>query len=88
MATAEEGGERSTGTLGHVLYADKWQALVSEKDWVALVQSIVAGDQHALHALYERTHLIVGGASHQHPGNRGRADFGCFSRRVAAGLEV
>lgn len=30
-----------------------------EKEWVALVQSIAAGDQLALHALYERTHRIV-----------------------------
>ena len=49
----------SAATLGDVLYADKWQALVSEKDWVELVQSVAAGNQQALHALYERTHLIV-----------------------------
>lgn len=30
-----------------------------EKDWVGLVQSIAAGDQRALRALYERTHRIV-----------------------------
>ena len=49
----------SAATLADVLYADKWQALVSEKDWVQLVHSVAAGDQHALHALYERTHRIV-----------------------------
>ena len=47
------------GTLGDVLYADKSKSSVSENDWVGLVQSIAAGDQHALHALYERTHRIV-----------------------------
>ena len=51
--------EGSTGTLGDVLYADTATTPVSEKDWVGLVQSIAAGDQHALHALYERTHRIV-----------------------------
>jgi RNA polymerase sigma-70 factor (ECF subfamily) len=32
---------------------------VSETDWVLLIQSIAAGDQHALHALYERTYRLV-----------------------------
>jgi RNA polymerase sigma-70 factor (ECF subfamily) len=47
------------GTLGHLLYADKAKARVSEQDWVGLVHSIGAGDQRALHMLYERTHRIV-----------------------------
>jgi RNA polymerase sigma-70 factor (ECF subfamily) len=46
-------------TLGDVLYAGKAKTHTSEKDWVALVQSIAAGDQRALHSLYERTHRIV-----------------------------
>ena len=46
-------------TLGELLNADKAKALVDEKDWVRLVQFIAAGDQGALHALYERTHRIV-----------------------------
>ncbi|HUG77224.1 MAG TPA: sigma-70 family RNA polymerase sigma factor [Burkholderiales bacterium] len=46
-------------TLGDVLYAGKSKHPVPEKDWVALVQSIAAGDQLALHALYERTHRFV-----------------------------
>jgi RNA polymerase sigma-70 factor (ECF subfamily) len=46
-------------TLGDVLYAGKSKRPVPEKDWVALVQSIAAGDQLALHALYERTHRFV-----------------------------
>src|SRR6201987_481093 len=45
-------------TLGEVLYAQP-QATVPEQDWVALVQAIAAGDQFALHALYERAHRVV-----------------------------
>ena len=48
-----------TTTLGHLLYADEAKTPVPEKEWVGLVQSIAAGDQRALHALYERTHRIV-----------------------------
>jgi len=51
--------ESPPGTLGDVLYAGKSKALESEKTWVRLVQSIAAGDQLALHALYERTHRVV-----------------------------
>ena len=45
-------------TLGDVLYATS-KAPVTEQDWVALVQSIAAGDQLALHALYDRSHRVV-----------------------------
>jgi RNA polymerase sigma-70 factor (ECF subfamily) len=51
--------ERSPGTLGEVLYANPLRPPVSEDEWVALVRSIAAGDQHALHALYERAHRVV-----------------------------
>lgn len=51
--------EDSPGTLGDVLYANKSTSLVAEEDWVGLVRSIAAGDQIALHALYERTHHLV-----------------------------
>lgn len=44
--------------LGDLLYADSTTA-VSETDWVVLIQSIAAGDQQALHALYKRTHRLV-----------------------------
>jgi RNA polymerase sigma-70 factor, ECF subfamily len=47
-----------TPTLGAVLYADRSQQ-ISEADWARLVESIAAGDQQALRALYERTHRIV-----------------------------
>jgi len=53
------GCDDATGTLGDLLYADKAKARVSEKDWVELVRSIAAGDQLALHALYERTNRVV-----------------------------
>jgi RNA polymerase sigma-70 factor (ECF subfamily) len=49
----------ATRTLGDLLYADTASAPVSETDWVGIVQSVAAGDQRALHALYERTHRIV-----------------------------
>jgi RNA polymerase sigma-70 factor, ECF subfamily len=51
--------DRSPGTLGAVLYANPSKALVSEAEWVALVRSVAGGDQHALHALYERAHRAV-----------------------------
>jgi RNA polymerase sigma-70 factor (ECF subfamily) len=56
--TVEEYGEKSPATLGDVLYA-KSTPPVTEQDWVALVQAIAAGDQLALHALYERAHRLV-----------------------------
>src|SRR5258708_11042781 len=51
--------ESETRTLGDVLYESKAKVRVSEKDWVMLVQSIAAGDQLALHSLYEQMHRIV-----------------------------
>ena len=45
--------------LGDLLYTDTTKPVMSEEDWVRLVQSMAAGDQRALHALYERTHRIV-----------------------------
>jgi RNA polymerase sigma-70 factor, ECF subfamily len=53
------GPERAPGTLGEVLYAKASKAPVSEAEWVVLVQSVAAGDQAALHALYERAHRAV-----------------------------
>lgn len=47
------------GTLGDLLYADKAKIPVPERDWVRLVESIAAGDQRALHALFEGTYRIV-----------------------------
>jgi RNA polymerase sigma-70 factor (ECF subfamily) len=45
--------------LGDLLYADKPKTLVSEADWAGLVRSMAAGDQQALHALFERAHRVV-----------------------------
>jgi RNA polymerase sigma-70 factor (ECF subfamily) len=53
-----DGRDGSPGTLGDVLYA-KSRTLVLESDWVRLVQSVAAGDQIALHALYERAYRPV-----------------------------
>src|SRR4051794_20884511 len=55
---AKDPAEKTRATLGDVLYA-KSKAPVPEQDWATLVQSISAGDQLALHALYERAHRIV-----------------------------
>jgi RNA polymerase sigma-70 factor (ECF subfamily) len=54
----KEHAEPAPATLGDVLYA-KSKAPVPERDWATLVQSIAAGDQPALHALYEMAHRIV-----------------------------
>ena len=54
----KEPPQKSPATLGDVLYA-KSKAPVPEQDWVMLVQLIAAGDQLALHALYERAHRVV-----------------------------
>ena len=53
----EQGNE--TRTLGDLLFADSGKFRVPEKDWLALVRSIAAGDEIALQSLYERTHRIV-----------------------------
>ena len=58
MAKLKERTQESLATLGDVLYA-KSKAPVPEQGWAMLVQSIAAGDQLALHALYERAHRIV-----------------------------
>jgi RNA polymerase sigma-70 factor (ECF subfamily) len=50
--------QKAPATLGDVLYANS-KAPLPERDWAILVQSIAAGDQIALHALYERAHRIV-----------------------------
>jgi RNA polymerase sigma-70 factor (ECF subfamily) len=57
VATAQD--LERPATLGDVLYAAKSKNVPSERDWVALVQRVAAGDQLALHGLYERTHRVV-----------------------------
>jgi RNA polymerase sigma-70 factor (ECF subfamily) len=51
--------DASIGALGDLLYANNAVTPVPEEDWVGLVQSMAAGDQRALHALYDRTHRMV-----------------------------
>lgn len=46
-------------TLGDLLYADSSPTPVPEKVWAALIDAIAAGDQRALHTLYERAHRMV-----------------------------
>ena len=58
LVMAKERRQNAPATLGDVLYA-KSKAPVPEQDWATLVQSIAAGDQLALHALYERAHRVV-----------------------------
>jgi RNA polymerase sigma-70 factor, ECF subfamily len=53
-----ECADNQPATLGDVLYA-KSKAPALEQDWAALVQSISAGDELALHELYERAHRPV-----------------------------
>lgn len=50
---------RPPQTLGDVLYSSSSRALVSEKNWVRLVEALASGDPSALHALYERSHRAV-----------------------------
>jgi RNA polymerase sigma-70 factor (ECF subfamily) len=54
----EQPATAGPATLGDVLYA-RSRPLVAEQEWAALVQLIAAGDEVALHALYERSHRIV-----------------------------
>jgi RNA polymerase sigma-70 factor, ECF subfamily len=58
MVMAKEFTKKTSTTLGDVLYA-KSKGQIPEQDWVTLVQSIAAGDQVALHALYGMSHRIV-----------------------------
>jgi RNA polymerase sigma-70 factor (ECF subfamily) len=51
--------ERTSATLGDVLYANRTKVTASEKDMVALVRALAGGDQLALHALYSQTHRLV-----------------------------
>ena len=50
---------KPAATLGDVLYADRSKAREPEQAWADLVRSIAAGDQMALHALYERANRPV-----------------------------
>ena len=64
----------SSETLGDVLYAGKSKRPLPEQDWVRLVESIAAGDQLALHALYQRSHRVVFTLSMRITGSRETAE--------------
>lgn len=49
----------SSLTLGELLYADPSIARVTEKDWLALVHAIAAGEESALRVLYEMSYPVV-----------------------------
>jgi RNA polymerase sigma-70 factor (ECF subfamily) len=51
--------DSSPATLGEVLYADQSRPRIPEEDWARLVEAVAAGDQVALHRLYERAHRVV-----------------------------
>ena len=55
---AKKSTDNTPATLGDVLYA-KSKAPVPEQDWATLVRSMAAGDQLALHTLYEMAHRMV-----------------------------
>lgn len=51
--------EASPLTLGDLLYADPAAAWVPEKEWLALIRAIAAGEEAALHVLFEKTRPIL-----------------------------
>ena len=70
----EEPRAGSKATLGDVLYADKKGSYPSEEEWVGLVRAVAAGDQHALHGLYQRAHRPVYTLTMRISGNRETAE--------------
>ena len=54
-----DGRDKPVTTLGDLLYPDRSDAAIPERDWVRLLEAIGTGDQPALRALYERSHRIV-----------------------------
>ena len=60
-------------TLGDLLFAVT-PTPVAEADWIAVVRCIAAGDQHALHALYERTYRLVFTVTLRITGDRATAE--------------
>ena len=61
-ATGKSGEDErapESGTLGDLLYAIQSARSMSEAAWISMVRSVAAGDQLALHSIYEQTHRIV-----------------------------
>jgi RNA polymerase sigma-70 factor, ECF subfamily len=71
-STNQDSGNHAS--LGALLYADPTKTRVCEDQWLALVRAIAAGDQSALHALYERTHRLVFTLTMRITGNRATAE--------------
>lgn len=74
MQLDPEPGESSHGTLGDVLYGKRGGPLVSAQEWATLVRAVAAGDEVALHALYERAHRAVYTLIVRMTGNRETAE--------------
>jgi RNA polymerase sigma-70 factor, ECF subfamily len=55
----EDPNDAQAVKLGDVLYADPARSRVPETEWVQLVQAIAAGEELALHELFERMHRVV-----------------------------
>lgn len=72
--SAEVPPEPRPATLGDLLYADRAKVPVSERDWVAVVQAIAAGDELALRVLYVPTHRMVFTLIMRITGNRETAE--------------
>lgn len=59
LSRTESDHETAPGTLGAVLYANRARAPQREGEWADLLEAVRAGDQLALHALYDRSHRLV-----------------------------
>jgi RNA polymerase sigma-70 factor, ECF subfamily len=57
-ASTDREERHSPATLGDVLYA-RSEAPVHEREWALAVEAVAAGDQLALHALYDMAHRLV-----------------------------
>jgi RNA polymerase sigma-70 factor (ECF subfamily) len=66
--------ETALATLGGVLYSDRSGIPVREEEWERLVRAVAAGDQIALHALYDRAHRLVFTLSLRITGSRETAE--------------
>lgn len=55
---SEQGRQQAPQTLGDVLFG-KPGTSIPEQVWAKLVQSVAAGNEHALHALYQMAHRLV-----------------------------
>lgn len=64
----------TTETLGDLLYGRQAASAPSENEWADLVRAVAAGDQRALHALYERAHRLVFTLSMRITSNRETAE--------------